>query len=59
MFDAATERSFSEVFGKPAIINQCDGCAAGMPKTDLNMHYNDHGQPIMICQKSKYLTNGE
>lgn len=57
-FDEKTEDAFKRVFvGLP--VNQCDGCAAGIPKTDLGMHYNDFGHPIMACQKSKYLGKGE
>lgn len=54
-FDEKTEDAFNRLFKLQTPINQCDGCAAGIPKTDLGIHYNDFGRPIMLCQQTKYL----
>jgi hypothetical protein len=33
-------------------VNQCDGCAAGLPLIDGKHYINSH--PEMVCQKNKY-----
>lgn len=34
-------------------MNQCDGCKSGMERRG-NLHYDKHGSPVMICQRSTY-----
>jgi len=34
--------------------NQCDGCNAGLHKTEIGLHLDFAGMPVMTCQKSRY-----
>lgn len=48
-------KRFMAIAESTGVINQCDGCAAGMPKNSNNIHKSlKTGLPVMTCQAHRY-----
>lgn len=56
-FDKSLEAKFDEIFSD--VGNQCDGCAAGIKKTEFGMRISESGRPLMACVKQTYEKLGE